>query len=46
MFEVIYNEGQGFTECRKTYATLSEAVKKEGLEMCEAHIYKDGERIQ
>lgn len=46
MIKVIYNEGQGFTEYSKEYKTLNEAIKKEGIYIAEAHIYKNNKRIQ
>lgn len=46
MWVVIYNEGQGFTEYKKIYSSLEEAIKKEGCEIAEARIYKNGERVK
>lgn len=46
MFTVIYNEGQGFTEVRREYSSLNSAIEKEGIEIAEAHIYKNNKRIQ
>lgn len=45
MFVVIYNEGQGFTEYKREYASLTEAIEKEGDKISESHIYKNEKRI-
>lgn len=31
MIKVIYNEGMGFTEYKRNYSSLNEAIEKEGI---------------
>lgn len=45
MIIVIYNEGLGFTEYKKKYSSLNEAIEKEGAKIQNAHIYKNKKRI-
>lgn len=45
-FTIVYNEGLGFTESRKEYASLNELIQGEGNRVIDyARIYKGNTRI-
>lgn len=44
-FLVVYNEGQGFTEIKKYYNTIQQAITKEGKFIINAKIYKKQKQV-
>jgi hypothetical protein len=46
MITIIYFQGKGFTEYKKEYLTLSEAIEKEGVKILEGKVYKNNKLIK
>lgn len=44
-YAAVYNEGMGFTETRKEYASIGELIAGEGNTVAEGHIYRGSKRI-